>query len=82
LGAQIIAQPSRLLMTRGGKFVVALLIFGTSIGLSMADQYNFTLVHGTELARFAGFANRLEMTCIKNLPWRKFGHACRVWHLF
>jgi hypothetical protein len=48
----------------------------------MADQYNFTLAHSSELTRFAGFANRLEMTRIRNPPWRKFGYACRVWHLF
>jgi len=48
----------------------------------MADQYNFTFAHVPELARFAGFANQLTMMCIGNLPWRKFGYACRVWHLF
>ena len=82
LGAQINAQPSRLLMTCSGKLVIAVLIFGTGIGLSMADQYNFTLTHSIQLTRFAGFANRLEMTRIRNSPWRKFGYACRVWHLF
>jgi hypothetical protein len=69
-------------MTCSGKLVIAVLIFGTGIGLSMADQYNFTLAHNSELTRFAGFANRLEMTRIRNPPWRKFGYACRVWHLF
>ena len=82
LRAQIVAQPSRLLMTRGGKLVIAFLIFGAGIGLSVTDQYYFTLTHGSELARFIGFANRLKMTGIGNLPWRKFGYACRVWHLF